>query len=414
MLIELNVDYTLAAAPPPSFQLFFYWREVGASTYTLQTLNNPGSSGTATITIINNSNGVITDPNTACSLEYEGYMIPSCFVGTPSEESEKVDFTFSVPITSLTDYMECRGIDATCTTGAIVGFKVLNDPDTYDVSQIHIDPTLFIPPTWILVSGSGDPNNLPTFGNNNAVGGDGILMGFNFNGTISSGANVSLKNNSFFLPVFQDIVPVRTNSEAISTNNGFDSSTVVKLELLNNDGDTIQLDVELIIACGAVSPVFYCGDPLLPRKSSYTPLGQTTRYCLFNKNGNSEPGFEEAAFQELYTTDQYTCCQTTECRNYTITYLANPLPQLTGGNPVLFGLIANAIQLEYIDAARERQTVTLSTGISQTINAIENTVRPFTTNVGNSPANGDYTINNTMIAFSDSSFFSIVDNGPCS
>jgi hypothetical protein len=339
-------------------------------------------------------------------------MIPSCFVGTPSEESEKVDFTFSVPITPLTDYMQCRGIDATCTTGAIVGFKVLNDPDTYSINPIHWDPVLFTPPNWLLVSGSGDVGNLPTFGQNDSVGGDSILMGIIF-GTFQSGTNISLKHNSSGIEVFQDIVPVRTNSEAISTNNGFDSTTVVKLEVTDYDDNLIELDIELIIACGAVSPVFYCGDDgLVARKSSYTPLGQTTRYCLFNKNGNSEPGFEEAAFQELYTTNQYTCCQTTECRSYTVTYVAKPLPQIIGQGGIYGGI--NNIQLEYIDTARERQTVTLSVGAPQTINAIENTVRPFTTNGGSSPATGDYVINNTMIAFSDSSFFSIVDNGPCS
>ena len=415
MIIQINIDYTLAAAPPPAYQLFFYYRKVGDISYTQSTLSTPSISGTHTITIVSNMDDVIQDINYPCSLEYEGYMIPSCFVGTPEETSEKVDFTFSVPVTSLTDYQICRGIDATCTTGAVVGVRILDDPDTYSISAIHWDAALFTPPTWILVTGSGDVNNLPTFGQNDNVGGDGIIMDYTYGGTSSvpNGTNVSLANNTLGSTVFHPIIPVRTNSEAISTNNGFDATTVVQIQVEDDDAILINLDCELILACGAIETMFYCGDDgTASRKTSFTPLGETTKYCLYNKGGTGDPGFEESAFQDLYTTEQYTCCQSTECRSYTATYIANQVSQVVGQGGVNGG-ITSSIPLEYLDLNRDRQVITLSIGVAQTIFAIENTVRPFTNNTSSSPASSDLVVNNILIAFSDPSYFTLVDNGPC-
>lgn len=150
MNVELTINWTFLTTPPTPFAMTVFWRVKGStSAYTPVNVAN-GEGGTVTITTISNTTDTI---NTACTLEYEGYIIPDCFIGgatdcnpyladlvSPNPACPTTNRDYWEASINATDQQNCRGVEVTCTESGVISVH-LEDPSALETN------------TWLLAPG---------------------------------------------------------------------------------------------------------------------------------------------------------------------------------------------------------------------------------------------------------------------
>lgn len=133
MLVELTVSWDYTTTPPNPFPARVYWRLKGATSYSIQ---NVANGTTTTITTINDSAATL---NTPCDLEYEGYVIPECFVGTatdcnpylsdgitPNPACTTSDRSYWNDTVDATNEQACRGVTVSCESSGVYAIHAVN------------------------------------------------------------------------------------------------------------------------------------------------------------------------------------------------------------------------------------------------------------------------------------------------
>ena len=143
MNVELTINWTFLTTPPTPFAMTVFWRVKGStSAYTPVNVAN-GEGGTVTITTISNTTDTI---NTACTLEYEGYIIPDCFIGGATDCNrylpDGITLNSACPVSDrdyweatidATDEQSCRGVEVNCIrSGALTAHLV--DPSALETN----------------------------------------------------------------------------------------------------------------------------------------------------------------------------------------------------------------------------------------------------------------------------------------
>jgi hypothetical protein len=326
MIIELNVTWTFATPPTAPYNMDIYYRPVGTTLYTIVTITN-GESGSANITIINNTNDTISDRNLPCSLDYEGYVVPSC---AKNDVNERV--SFDTVAVDVTDYMQCRGVEAECIAGGIVA--ILPDPD----------PSLLF---------STDPSITPYIDNFTGAG----------NSTLLPGISIVWSNPSSPTSTIAQIILSSFDAMA-----AFDGTT--SFNIVGYEGDKVTLltmTPTIVIACGTNSNIAsecYTGDPM-PIPFFY-PGADNAFTCVNNEVINDyDTTYNSTVVGTVNITEDYSCCQKSACKLYNLVWVGESLMpwittcQLSFINP-------NTGELNYV-------TITSSSGVGQVV-AIENSV----------------------------------------
>ena len=283
MIIELEVTWTFPTPPTPTpYGVDIYYRLVGDTTYTTSSVTN-GESGSTTITILSSTEDTISDRDLSCELDYEGYVVPTCANNAIDQRTP-----FTTVAVDITDYMQCRGVQAECTTGGIIA--VIPDPNpsliftTNPAFPIGIDN----------FSGAGNPALLPGIDNSN-------IVWTNPSASSSTIARINLLDYEPF--------------------GGFDSTTTFDLVGLGPDESTpVTMTPTLVTSCGNVgiaAKACYSGGGM------YVPFfgtdGDIVKTCVNNVNNNDyDTTFSDVG--EVIITEDYLCCQTAECREYRITW----------------------------------------------------------------------------------------------
>lgn len=145
MLVELTVSWAYTTTPPNPFPVRVYWRLKGTTSYSLQ---NVANGTTTTITTINNSAATLDTP---CDLEYEGYVIPECFVGTatdcdpylsdgitPNPACTTSDRSYWNDTVDATNEQTCRGVTVSCESCGVYAIHAV-DPELMFAQTYTID-----------------------------------------------------------------------------------------------------------------------------------------------------------------------------------------------------------------------------------------------------------------------------------
>jgi hypothetical protein len=370
MIIDIEVSWTFATPPTTTpYSVDIYYRKVGTTTYETQTIIT-GESGSATINIVNSTEDTISDRSEPCSWEYEGYVVPTC---AANAVDQRFPFTTDAPL-DLTDYMQCRGIQAECTAGGIIAII----PDR--TVEFGVGPGIPLPSIDLSsFTGSGNSALLP-------------------------GIQVTFINPSGPLSGIDYILLTGVDFSA-----GFDSTT--SFDIIGEDDKTLPVTMTptIVTACGSLDPInnmCYSGTP------TYIPFA-TTNNGIINTCTNNETVddynniFDNIANDSIGTvtvTEDYTCCQSTECKVY---YIQNigvaSMPYIT------------SVNLGYISAVTGEVTYTpnINLGYSQAVFAIEGTIRPYSTDVSALPSPAGENILYSMAAYYILGGIVITEAGSC-
>jgi len=145
MLVELTVNWAYASTPVDPFPTRVYWRLKGSTNYSLQ---NVANGTTTTITTINNTSSTLS---TACDLEYEGYVIPECYIDDPTNcdpyLADGITVNPACPTTNrsywtatidATDLQACRGVEVSCESCGVYAIHAV-DPELMFAQTYTID-----------------------------------------------------------------------------------------------------------------------------------------------------------------------------------------------------------------------------------------------------------------------------------
>ena len=230
MIVELNLDWTYPTTPTSPYPVTIYWKRVGLTSYSTFNMND-ASVGTATITTVLTYTDYIT---TDCNLEYEGYIIPNCFIGSLTDcdpdgpscpSSNRVYWTATV---DATEHQACRSISATCDEGGVIGLNI--DPATLSAQTYTLEPTL------------------------NITGGDGV--GFTATLTYDSGTQ---KVTGFTI-----------------TNPGSGYTTLPTVEISPSD-TPVTLELDVVVGCDTFE--YTCcadGDSYV----GFVNVGESVQFCV--------------------------------------------------------------------------------------------------------------------------------------
>lgn len=332
MIIELDVTWTFPTPPTTTpYGVDIYYRLVGTTTYTTSSITN-GESGSTTITISNTTEDTISDRDVSCELEYEGYVVPTCAANAVDQRTP-----FTTLASDLTDYMQCRGVQAECTAGGIIA--IIPDPDP---SLIFTTDPLF-PPEIDASSFSGS-------------GSSGLLPGITIVWTNPSASSSTIKQI-----IISGFVPSA----------GFDSTTIFDIIGLADDKTTpVTMTPSYIVTV--------CGSTNLAAKSCYNgsamsiPFFSTNngiaKTCVNNETVTDYDTTFPASVGTVNVTEDYLCCQKAACKLYQINW--NGVAQMPWMTTFQFGYINhNSGQLVF-------SNITSSSGV-QFISAIEGTVAVY-------------------------------------
>jgi len=339
MIIDIQVTWTFATPPLTTpYPVDIYWRIVGESNYNFTNVSN-GESGTANINILNTTTNNISDRDLPCELDIEGYIVPSC---ANNNIAERLDFTTAVSL-DLTDDMQCRGIEALCKGGGIIGII----PDTsisFSTDTIN-DPITIDVPSFV---GSGISALLPDI-------------------------SVEFLNPSNPTSTIKAIYCYNVNYGG-----GFDATTNFDITGFDGSGNPITMTpTEIITACGSLTPV---NNECYSSDSTYIPFVTTTsgylKTCTNNENAEdyNDVFINNVIIGDVTVTDSYSCCQYKNCKVYNV--VRSNVPEL----PTMAAL---PITIGYIDAITGQfATFTMSVGQTTTIiPAIEDTIAIYGSNV---------------------------------
>jgi hypothetical protein len=370
MIIDIDVSWTFATPPATTpYSVDIYYRKVGTTTYNTQTITN-GESGSATINVWNSTEDTISDRSEPCSWEYEGYVVPTC---AANAVEQRFSFTTDAPL-DLTDYMQCRGIQAECTAGGIIA--IIPDRTVLFGTDLSITPTIDLGS----FTGSGNSSLLP-------------------------GIQVTFINPSNPMSGIDYILLTGVDFSA-----GFDSTTSFDITGFEDDKLTpVTMTPTIVTACGSLDPLnsmCYSGTP------TYIPFA-TTDNGVINTCTNNETTTDynsvfdntlEASIGTVNITEDYTCCQASECKVY---YIQNvgvaSMPYIT------------SVNLGYISAVTGEVTYTpnINVGNSITVFAIENTIKPYATDISALPPILGENVLYSMGAFYILGGINIVEAGSC-
>lgn len=282
MLITLDVTWGFAIPPTTTpYPVDIYYRLVGTTTYTTTTISN-GESGSGSFTIVNDTADTISNRDLPCVLEYEGYVVPVCAANAVDQR-----FPFTTTITEdITDYMQCRGVQAECTAGGILAIL----PDQ--------DPSLIF---------STDPSVIPTIQNFSGAGNSALLPGITIVWTNPLGPTSTIEQIviSAFLPTA-----------------GFDSTTT--FDIVGVAGDKVSpvtMTPTIITGCGTTSLIAsqcYNGDTMgIPFFSTDNGIART---CVDNVVIDDYDTTFPASVGTVTVTEDYSCCQKSTCKLYQMTW----------------------------------------------------------------------------------------------
>lgn len=333
MIIELDVTWTFPTPPTTTpYGVDIYYRLVGTTTYSTLSVSN-GESGSATITLVTSTEDTISDRAISCELEYEGYVVPTC-----AADAEDQRTPFTTVASDLTDYMQCRGVQAECTAGGIIA--IIPDPDpsliftTNPSFPIEIDPTSF--------SGSGNPLYLPGIDYSNIVF-----------------TNPSAPSSTIARIIVLDYENI----------GGFDSTTTFNIIGLAADESTlVTMTPTIVTACGTLIPeakaCYSGGGMAIPFFSTDNGIA---KLCVNNiKTDDYNDTFANVGTVNI--TEDYSCCQRNACRKYQVSW--NGVTIMPWMTSFTFGYInSNTGLISY-------ETITTASG-SKIVSAIEDTVAVF-------------------------------------
>jgi hypothetical protein len=354
MLITLDVNWTFATPPTSSpYPVDIYYRLVGTTTYTTTTISN-GESGSGSFTIVNDTADTISNRDLPCVLEYEGYVVPTC---AANAVDQRFAFTTTIP-EDITDYMQCRGVQAECIAGGILA--ILPDPDPSLVFSTEV------PPTIENFSGAGNSSLLP-------------------------GITIVWTNPSNPTSTIAQIVVSSFNGTA-----GFDSTTTFDIEGVAGDKATpVIMTPTIITGCGSTSLLAsqcYNGDSMaIPYFSTEGGIAKT---CVNNVDLNDYDTTFPASIGTVDITEDYSCCQKSACKTYQLTWVGAALmPWITS---FTFG---------YINSNNGQSVFNVITSSSGTlfISAIEDTIQVY----------GGQTNGFDLAAFLILGGVTITEIGPC-
>lgn len=149
MLVELTVNWAYTTTPASPFPSRVYWRLKGATSYSLQSV---ADGTTTTITTITNSQDTLDTP---CILEYEGYVIPECFVGTATDcnpyLADGVTVNSACPTTNrsywtatinATTNQSCRGVEVNCVKSGVYAIHAADQDALFTEVWANPGPTV--------------------------------------------------------------------------------------------------------------------------------------------------------------------------------------------------------------------------------------------------------------------------------
>ena len=293
MLVELTVNWAYASTPVVPFPARIYWRLKGNTSYSIQDV---GDGTTTTITTINDSSTTLT---TACSLEYEGYVIPLCFVDTatdcapflydrdtglesPNPSCPTTDRSYWDATIDATNNQSCRGVTVSCTKSGVYAIHA-------------VDPDLMSAQTY---TNDGFPTIVATGGGS----------GFGFGAMINASA-------------YDDVNCVITKDCWIVTQ-GSNYNTPPTVKIAASD-DGIEIPMIVTMAC---NDFLYSGCKVAQGtlKSGEILLGESKVVCMTNEEYDK---FTPSATNSVFEDSLGGCC-TGNGKKYTLTF--------TSPNPVLY------------------------------------------------------------------------------
>lgn len=149
MLVELTVNWAYTTTPASPFPSRVYWRLKGATSYSLQ---NVANGTTTTITTITNSQDTLDTP---CTLEYEGYVIPECFINDPTNcdpyLADGVTVNSACPTTNrsywtatidATTNQTCRGVEVNCVKSGVYAIHAADQDALFTEVWANPGPTV--------------------------------------------------------------------------------------------------------------------------------------------------------------------------------------------------------------------------------------------------------------------------------
>lgn len=329
MLITLDVTWTFATPPTTTpYPVDIYYRLVGTTTYTTTTISN-GESGSGSFTIVNDTADTISDRDMPCVLEYEGYVVPTC---AANAVDQRVPFTTTIT-EDITDYMQCRGVQAECTAGGILA--ILPDPDPSLIfsttDPVTIDLSSFL--------GSGNSALLP-----------GITIVWTTSAATST--------------IDQIII------SGFNPTGGFDSTTT--FDIIGVAGDKVTpviMTPTIVTACGSTNLVAkscYSGSSMsIPFFSTDNGIAKT---CVNNETITDYDTTFPASVGTVNVTEDYSCCQKSTCKVYQMTW--NGVAQMPWMTSFQFGYINHNNGLLVFNG------ITSSSG-SMFISAVEDTIQVY-------------------------------------
>ena len=300
MLIELQLNWTFLTTPSNPQAVTAYWRVAGSTgAYTPSSISN-GQDGSMTITTLNDTSSTIT---TACTLQYEGYIIPDCFIGTATDCSpflyshdglespnpactytDRIYWTASI---DATDKQGCRGVSVSCTKSGVLSARISN-PANMKLATWDDVPNIIVTDSN---TGSGF-NAIPHF----MVGPGGII---------------NLTENCF----------------TVTPGSLYSYAPTAVLET-SNEGYIFAL--ELTMGCQTFT---YSNCKSAPKNSGNILLGDSNVICMLD---SAYDAFAPVASSSTFEKSKLGCC-TGNGRKYRLTW-SNPSPSLYPGVTIAFSL----------------------------------------------------------------------------
>jgi len=364
MLVSLTVNWAYATTPPSPFPVTVYWREKGSTgAYNLQ----PVATGTSiTITTISNASDTL---NSACTLEYEGYVIPNCFIDGATDcfaflddlvspnldcpDGQRSRWSASVPALS---YQACRGVKVTCESSGVLSAHILDPNGTLKNA------------TWDL-NGGFYPDTVVT--NQNTGGGFDAVVTVN--------------------PVAGAI----TNPQCLTVTSGSGYTTAPIANLApSQQGYVYQL--ELTMGCREFT---YQDCQTNGQDSGHILLNDFRTICL---PADEFDGFDPQATNAVFSKEQIGCCSGNG-RYYKLTF-SNPDP--TWYSNVTF---AYALPNSTNPGEQWSQVRSLSNSVPFEVCAVEGSLVSYGPEPGGLVCKTDYQTN----AFLFENHVLIEDLGPC-
>lgn len=362
MNVELTINWQFLSTPPALYAVTVFWRIKGSTAaYTSTSVAN-GESGTINITTIANSGDTI---NTACILEYEGYIIPNCFIGTATDCNPFLpDLVSPNPACTLsnrdyweasvdaTDKQSCRGVEVTCVKSGVISVHL-------------VDPSQLLTNTWLNAPGGIPDLVLP--------------VGTSFYATPNNYNSVTGK-------IIGDCWIINTPGSNVTI------PPVVTL-IESDQGNILPLVITL--GCNNFN---YSNCASTFTTSGNILVGETRTVCIDEK---AIASFEPEADNSEFSHTLLGCC-TGNGRTYTLTF-NNPDVANYSTVTFLYGIANNTAQ-------GAQFTHPLTDGIPYTTTCIvQDSIAAAYITAGTLLCETDFTTNIWLFE----NYVTIVDNGPC-